>query len=124
MDLFESWGTGIRRIQESCKALDLPEPEFNVIGDMFRVNIYRATVPKDEPIGVPKGEPIRMAYNPEQAQKAIVDLLRENPHLSWVDLTKTLGISRTTLSKHINKLKEAGIIEYEGSSRAGRWIIK
>ena len=42
MELFESWGTGLRRIQEQCDKFGLPDPEFQEIGNLFRVNIFRA----------------------------------------------------------------------------------
>jgi predicted HTH transcriptional regulator len=41
MHLIESWGTGIRRIIEDCAQLNLPEPVFSEIGDVFRVEVYR-----------------------------------------------------------------------------------
>lgn len=41
MDMFESWGTGLRRIRDACAEAGLPEPEFREIGSMFRVDIFR-----------------------------------------------------------------------------------
>lgn len=41
MDMFESWGTGLRRIRDACAEAGLPEPEFREIGIMFRVDIFR-----------------------------------------------------------------------------------
>ena len=54
MDLYESWGTGLRSIQQFCKDYGLPAPEFLEIGDMFRVNIFRASAPKTAPKTAPK----------------------------------------------------------------------
>lgn len=41
MGLVESWGTGIRRIREAAAKYGLPEPEFQVFDNMFRVNLFR-----------------------------------------------------------------------------------
>ena len=41
MDLIEEWGTGIRRIMKRAREYGLPNPEFQEIGDTFRVNLYR-----------------------------------------------------------------------------------
>jgi predicted HTH transcriptional regulator len=36
----------LTEIKDSCKEMGLPEPEFQEIGDTFRVNIYRAPAMK------------------------------------------------------------------------------
>ena len=41
MGLVESWGTGIRKIIDSAKEYDLPQPEFIEMPETFRVNLYR-----------------------------------------------------------------------------------
>ena len=41
MDLFENWGTGLKRIREACVDPGLPAPEFQELDSAFRVNIFR-----------------------------------------------------------------------------------
>ena len=41
MEIVESWGTGIKRIINRAQEYGLPNPEFQEIGDTFRVNLYR-----------------------------------------------------------------------------------
>lgn len=39
-------------------------------------------------------------------------------------MTALLNISKSTLERDIRVLKEANILEYKGSSKAGTWICK
>ena len=43
MHIVEAWGTGIPRILSRCREYGLAEPEFEEIGDGFRVTIFRKT---------------------------------------------------------------------------------
>lgn len=44
--LIEQWGTGISRIQETCRIAGLPEPRFEELGTSFRVTLYSGTKPR------------------------------------------------------------------------------
>ena len=140
MDLFESWGTGLRRIQESCEKLGLPEPEFQVIGDLFRVNIFRLVPetkvapkqnvsPKVSPKQnvnqkvTPKVNQKTLAYNPAQLEEEILRLLKENPEISQVHLADITSLSRSSIQRCLASLKETGRIKRVGSNRAGSWIV-
>ena len=41
MHIIEAWGTGLPRIINQCKKYGLPEPEFEELGDGFKVTIFR-----------------------------------------------------------------------------------
>jgi predicted HTH transcriptional regulator len=112
MELYESWGTGLRRIQLKCKEYGLPAPEFLEIGDMFRVNIFRAPAPKTAP---KKAEEIR---------KLILELLVSNPEMTRQNLADELGVSLTTIRKYLTDLREENLVEYIGSARKGYWSVK
>lgn len=120
MDLYESWGTGLQRIQNSCKEYGLPEPEFLEIGSMFRVNIFRSV---DLKVDL-KTDLKTFAGDPSSAQKEILRILTENPNLSREDLAKILGVSRSTINSHISVLRKEDLLEYSGSARNGRWVVK
>ena len=127
MDLFESWGTGLRRIRESCKKLGLPEPEFLEIGDMFRVNLFRAGLGSSDlkPAVKPavKTAVKNFQGKPAEAQMEIMRLLTGNPSLTGVDLADKLGVSVRTVQVHLATLKLEGLLEYVGSARTGHWVI-
>ena len=39
-------------------------------------------------------------------------------------MASQMKVSLSTVKRSINKLKDIGLIEYEGSSKNGYWIIK
>lgn len=123
MDLFESWGTGLRRIQQSCKDLGLSEPEFLEIGDMFRVNIFRAPAIKSAIKSAIKESSPVFTGNVEAAKTEIKRLLRANSKTTYRELSEEMGLSFTTLRSHIASLKKAGELKHEGSTRGGYWIV-
>jgi predicted HTH transcriptional regulator len=125
MDLFESWGTGLRRIQKSCRELELPEPEFQVIGDMFRVNIFRLSASEAEVKQKVKQEAKRktFAHSPKKLEEVILKLLKENPRYSRRELSKVIGISESSIYRRLNSLKKSGQIERVGTDRAGTWMV-
>jgi predicted HTH transcriptional regulator len=124
MELFESWGTGIKRIQDTCAEYGLPAPEFQEIGNTFRVNIFRAPAPKAAPKAAPKIGSGSFKGNPAEAQQEIVKLMKANPGITRQELADALQVSLTTIRKHIADLRNLGIVSYEGSAKSGIWIVK
>ena len=54
MGLVEAWGSGIKRIFNAAKEYGLPEPRFQEFDNMFRVELFRNSLPmaqKNEDIG-------------------------------------------------------------------------
>lgn len=39
-------------------------------------------------------------------------------------ISKILGVSEATIKRDISKMRKMGVIEYVGSSRMGKWIVK
>ena len=56
--------------------------------------------------------------------KGILEQLYIDPGYSVTELSKLFGISRTTVSNSIKKLKNQGIIERVGNNKKGYWKIK
>ncbi|MDY5811191.1 MAG: winged helix-turn-helix domain-containing protein [Treponema sp.] len=54
---------------------------------------------------------------------SILQLLKENPLISYDDIAKKLGKSRPTVSRKIAELKKQGVIERAGSAKKGSWRI-
>lgn len=83
----EGWGTGVKRIIDMCHEMNIREPEFLEIGDLLRVNLYRATY-KAEARTVEECRenaekvPCKCPVSAEKVYNAIID----NPRSSNKDL--------------------------------------
>ena len=53
----------------------------------------------------------------------ILDVLRDNPNITQVELAVQLNSSRRTIQRTLDDLKKAGIIERIGGKRYGGWQI-
>ena len=125
----ESWGRGIEKICEACKADDLPMPEFTINpGDIM----VKFTAPEDRVVHGPgkvidrvtDGVTDRVTDKVTDAEKKILSQLEVDPGYSYVDLAEKLGVSKKTIAEHIKSLKEKGIIKRIGNNKNGYWEIK
>jgi fido (protein-threonine AMPylation protein) len=51
------------------------------------------------------------------------DLLKERPHLTLAGMTAALGITRSTIQKHLANLKAAGRLKRIGPDKGGHWEV-
>ncbi len=56
-------------------------------------------------------------------QEKILDLIRESPNITQMEMAERLGITRDGISYNIKYLKDNGIIERVGSTKKGIWKI-
>ena len=134
MGFVEAWGTGLRRIRNSAKEYNLPEPEFIEMPESFRVNLFRSPLPMQN-IGE-ASEEHRSNIGDESAehrfihevelnvtQLKIIDLLSTAPTMTGSELAAQVGISKRNIEVNIKKLKELGLLIHHGSSRSGYWEV-
>lgn len=110
MNLIERWGTGVGRIIEECREFKLPEPEFEEIGNAFRVTMYRNV-----------DEAVNEAVNEDE--KVVLILLLENSRESRRSLSNKTGFSDSKIYRLLNSLKEKQVIIRSGSDKTGCWKI-
>jgi Fic family protein len=53
----------------------------------------------------------------------VLELIKENPNITRVELSDTLGINPSAIQRHIQKLKTDGLIERIGGDKGGHWQI-
>jgi len=53
----------------------------------------------------------------------ILDLISRNNTISITQLSTATSISRSTIQKHIENLKDKGIIHRDGAGKGGKWVI-
>lgn len=65
--------------------------------------------------------PINASLTDFQVQ--LVDLIAENPFISYEVLAEKLNKNRTTVMRNIQKLKELGILKRVGPKKSGYWEV-
>ena len=55
-------------------------------------------------------------------QKEIVSIIKENPHTTRKELAQLLGINESAVQKHLEVLKQKGVLVHVGKTR-GYWEV-
>ena len=117
MKIIEKWGSGIPRILRECSEYGLPEPKFIDFDGDFRVNMYRQLPEK----AWSHTNDINDTNDTNDTK--ILNLIRENPSITQTELKEKLQVSIVTVKRLMADLQKRGLIERQGSSRKGKWII-
>ena len=56
-------------------------------------------------------------------EERIIRILIEKPDANRKDLAQLLGITSDSVNYRLDKLKESGRIEHQGSTKAGKWVV-
>ena len=54
---------------------------------------------------------------------AIIECIKEDAYITIGQMVAVTGIPRRTIDRILKQMKENGILEREGSSRSGYWIL-
>ena len=146
MHLIERWGTGMLRVAKMIKEAGLCELEILGGETELRFNIYwkqsvgqtteieektgqsAGQVPEIEVrAGQDTGQISEMGQNAGQIlateEKSLLDILLSNPEINVREIAQKLGMSKSAVSRLMQKLKNKKIIERVGSSQKGYWKV-
>lgn len=59
----------------------------------------------------------------EKRSIQIIDLMLKNPLVTTEQIAKVLSVSKRTIIRDVDKLKDKGQIEYIGSAKGGYWKV-
>lgn len=144
----EAWGRGISKMCEACKEWGQPAPEYVMDPGGLRLLFHALAAAKEMHIteGGQKGsqktgegtqkstqkgtqkreliffiDNIKYTIPADSTQGLVVKALLENPYVTQSMLATTIGITRKAIQKHLNRLKEYGIIKRIGPDKGGHW---
>lgn len=60
---------------------------------------------------------------PENIDKEIVEIIKNNCKISRKDLVLILNKTEGSIRHHLNKLQEKGIIKHQGPDKGGYWEV-
>ena len=74
--------------------------------------------------GINDGINVGKKMNITERRNIILKLIEENENISAKQIIETINVSRPTIERDLKELKEQNKIEYVGSRKSGKWIIK
>ena len=131
LQLMERSGSGIKEIMNDYKAsANITEdrlPTFFSDESDFNVTFWNLNYGVEEiSSGESSGE-VTVKSNGENnlnnTEKQIIKLIAENCTITQKDLALQIGLSEGGIRKAMTKLKKAGIIMREGSTKSGNWKV-
>ena len=71
-----------------------------------------------------QSDTVQTVYSLTEIELGIVSLMKKDTTVTITEISKELAVNSNTLRYYISKLKKMNIIEREGSSQKGYWIVK
>ena len=111
----EAWGQGIERIQTYCANYGSPAPEWRFDGAGIWTIFYNKTNPNTMEDAREKSR--------EKSREKIIQLIREDAHITYEELAIALALSIKSIEKHIKLLKGQGVLRRIGGRKEGHWEV-
>ena len=128
VQLVEQLGSGMERIMSVYD-----KSIFEFLPNFLRVNFYfdkdvleYLNLNNENEYGTVNGtvnDTVNDTANIESKEQMLIEKIKENPYANYEDLAQNTDLSRRTIARKINELKNKGIIERIGSDKDGYWKI-
>lgn len=116
--LADELGSGVRNMTKYTKIYSNSVPELN------EDDIFTAIIPLEE-----NSEEFTKKFTNEFTKKftnteiKIIELVKENPNITQLQLSENIGISKRAIIKNMNELKEKQVLKRIGNNKKGYWKI-
>jgi predicted HTH transcriptional regulator len=121
LGIIDQWGNGLKLVAEEMKQYPHIELKWREVGLSFQVQFVNKAFGGD--VGDVGGGNVGDVGDAETLSK-VLQLIKDNAIISASEIADILKLSRRQCERVIAKLKKRGILEREGNTRTGRWIIR
>ena len=127
IDAIENYASGVRRIFKDYIGFD-KQPEYSISDNGIIVTLYNMNYSEKENVGINEAQ--NEAQNDgkkldlNSRKNLIINIIKENDKITRKEIISKIGISKATLERDLAALRKENKIEYIGSSKNGKWIIK
>ena len=131
LDAIENYASGVRRIFKDYIGFD-KQPEYSISDNGIIVTLYNMNyneapneVIKEEiNVGQNVGQKVGQKINVTDRKNIILKNIKETEKLDTMEIAKQLNVTKRTIERDLAALRKDNKIEYIGSSKNGKWIIK
>ncbi|MCL2712685.1 MAG: putative DNA binding domain-containing protein [Methanomassiliicoccaceae archaeon] len=116
MGYIEKFGSGIETIRNDCKAMNNPEPEYNLENGRVEIVFKLPEKKKEDIINIPVG------LTPSEIK--VYCVISEGSSTTRAEISAASGFSEDTVKKAISVLTKKGHITRVGSDKTGKWVKK
>ncbi|MGP1601966.1 HTH domain-containing protein, partial [Treponema sp.] len=113
-DVIENYASGVRRIFEDYAHFK-KQPEYYISDNGVIVTLFNRNY---------DGQNDGQKLSAEQRKEKIMELIKSNNEIT-IDMIKCIiNVSKRTIERDIEKLRNNNKIEYIGSAKDGHWVVK
>ena len=123
LDAIENYASGVRRIFKDYIGFD-KQPEYSISDNGIIVTLYNMNYNEKENVGINEAQNDGKKLDLNSRKNLIMNIIRENDKITRKEIISKIGISKATLERDLAELRKDNKIEYIGSSKNGKWIIK
>ena len=121
----ETWGRGIRRIFDACRAEQAPRPKIDFEAGALRLEFpfaksYLALVASP---GATEEPPAGPAKTRAKTRAMIMELIAQDSTISTEEMAESIGISRKGIEWQMARLKTEGLVRRIGPAKGGHWEV-
>jgi len=117
LGLMEEWGSGYRRVTDSCSRTGYPVPEWQEVGPSLRVTIFPHPEAGEQLIDVPVNVPVN------ERQAWFMEQLHSGKNCKVSDLAAQWQITEKTAKRDIADLKKKGLVSFVGPPKTGKYVL-
>ena len=134
LDAIENYASGVRRIFKDYIGFD-KQPEYSISDNGIIVTLYNMNYNEKENVGINEtqndginidnvGQNVGQKFNVNDRKNIILKIIKETENLDTTDIARKLNVTKRTIERDLAVLRKENKIEYIGSSKNGKWIIK
>ena len=134
LDAIENYASGVRRIFKDYIGFD-KQPEYSISDNGIIVTLYNMNYNEaqnevindgiNDGINIDNvGQNVGQKFNVNDRKNIILKIIKETENLDTTDIARKLNVTKRTIERDLAALRKDNKIEYIGSSKNGKWIIK
>ncbi|GHU11151.1 ATP-dependent DNA helicase RecG [Spirochaetia bacterium] len=123
----DTLGSGVRNLYRYTKIYSGGTPEllegdiFKTIVPLLREGSISDNVPVNVPVNVPENVPVNVPV--KNTTDKILAIITNDSNTTYDEIADKLSLTRKTVQRHIQDLKNSGVIKRIGSDKKGHWQI-